>query len=117
MLKHTRISDPEVYELAAEELRRQEHNIEMIASESTAPLEVLELSGSIFTNKTLEGYPGKRFQAGSGEGALRSRARKYSGIFRVHSQLRRVLHDPGAGGPGVEHAAGPGRPSDPRQRG
>ena len=65
MLKHTRQSDPEIYELLVEELRRQEHNIEMIASESTAPLEVMELSGSVFTNKTLEGLPGKRFQAGS----------------------------------------------------
>ena len=37
----------------------------MIASESTVPLEVMELSGSVFTNKTLEGLPGKRFQAGS----------------------------------------------------
>lgn len=65
MLEKTRLSDPELYELAREELYRQEHNIEMIASESTAPIEVMELSGSIFTNKTLEGYPGNRFQAGS----------------------------------------------------
>lgn len=65
MLKKTQISDPEVYGIVAEELDRQEHNIEMIASESTAPLEVLELSGSVFTNKTTEGYPGARFQAGS----------------------------------------------------
>lgn len=65
MLKATRISDPEVYEIVAAELDRQEHNIEMIASESTAPLEVLELSGCVFTNKTTEGYPGKRYQAGS----------------------------------------------------
>lgn len=65
MLKFTKQSDPEIAALVAEELRRQEHNIEMIASESTAPLEVMELSGSVFTNKTLEGYPGKRFQAGS----------------------------------------------------
>lgn len=65
MLKVTRISDPEVYEIVAAELNRQEHNIEMIASESTAPLEVLELSGCVFTNKTTEGYPGARFQAGS----------------------------------------------------
>ncbi|HAT82672.1 MAG TPA: serine hydroxymethyltransferase, partial [Eubacterium sp.] len=43
MLKNTRKSDPEVYELVCEELERQEHNIEMIASESTAPLEVMEL--------------------------------------------------------------------------
>ena len=67
MLKKTRISDPELYEIVADELKRQEHNIEMIASESTAPLEVMELSGSIFTNKTLEGYVGGRFQAGSHE--------------------------------------------------
>ena len=67
MLKHTRISDSEVYEIVEAELNRQEHNIEMIASESTAPLEVMELSGSVFTNKTLEGYPGARFQAGSHE--------------------------------------------------
>lgn len=67
MLKHTRISDPEVYEVVADELKRQERNIEMIASESTAELEIMELSGSVFTNKTLEGYPGARFQAGSHE--------------------------------------------------
>lgn len=65
MLKNTRVSDPKMYELVEEELNRQEHNIEMIASESTVPLEVMELSGSVFTNKTLEGYPGSRFQAGS----------------------------------------------------
>lgn len=65
MLKKTHETDPELYGLVMDELHRQEHNIEMIASESTAPLEVMELSGSIFTNKTLEGYPGKRFQAGS----------------------------------------------------
>ncbi len=65
MLKNTHVSDPEVYEIVAAELNRQEHNIEMIASESTAPLEVMELSGCVFTNKTTEGYPGARFQAGS----------------------------------------------------
>jgi hypothetical protein len=67
LLKQTKVSDPELYNIVADELGRQEHNIEMIASESTAPLEVMELSGSIFTNKTLEGYPGSRFQAGSHE--------------------------------------------------
>lgn len=65
MLKTTKTSDPELYSIVADELERQMYNIEMIASESTAPTEVLELSGSIFTNKTEEGYPGKRFQAGS----------------------------------------------------
>ena len=57
MLKYTRQSDPEMYELVVEELHRQEKNIEMIASESTVPLEVMELSGSVFTNKTLEVCP------------------------------------------------------------
>ncbi|MEG0779586.1 MAG: serine hydroxymethyltransferase [Oscillospiraceae bacterium] len=65
MLKHTKQTDPVLAKLVEAELTRQEHNIEMIASESTAPLEVMELSGSVFTNKTLEGYPGSRFQAGS----------------------------------------------------
>ena len=64
MLKNTRISDPELYQMVAKDLNRQIHNIEMIASESTVPLEVLELNGSVFTNKSLEGYPGARYQAG-----------------------------------------------------
>ncbi len=65
MLRHTRMSDPELYGIVAEELDRQEKNIEMIASESTESAELLELSGCVFANKTTEGYPGARFQAGS----------------------------------------------------
>ena len=65
MLRETRLTDPELAGLVDEELYRQEHNIEMIASESTVPVPVMELSGSVFTNKTLEGYPGRRYQAGS----------------------------------------------------
>ncbi len=64
MLKETKRTDPELAVLVEEELVRQENCIEMIASESTVPLSVMELTGSVFTNKTLEGYPGKRFQAG-----------------------------------------------------
>lgn len=91
MLKYTRVTDPELYEIVAAELKRQEHNIEMIASESTAPLEVMELSGSIFTNKTLEGYAGARFQAGSHEAdrleALGiERAKKLFGAEHVNFQ-------------------------------
>ena len=65
MLTQTKKSDEALYNILQTELTRQEGNIEMIASESTAPWEVMELSGSIFTNKTLEGYPGARYQAGS----------------------------------------------------
>ena len=65
MLKTTKVTDLVLYNIVVRELERQKHNIEMIASESTAPTEVLELSGSVFNNKTTEGYPGNRFQAGS----------------------------------------------------
>ncbi len=65
MIDYTRKSDSTLAEIIDKELVRQQHNIEMIASESTVPVEVMELSGSIFTNKTLEGYIGNRFQAGS----------------------------------------------------
>ncbi|BAK98834.1 serine hydroxymethyltransferase [Oscillibacter valericigenes Sjm18-20] len=65
MLKETKRTDPELAELVEEELVRQENCIEMIASESTVPVPIMELSGSVFTNKTLEGYPGARFQAGA----------------------------------------------------
>ena len=65
MLKTTKITDPELYAIVERELERQKYNIEMIASESSAPTEILELMGSVFVNKTEEGLPGKRYQAGS----------------------------------------------------
>ena len=65
MLKTTKITDPELYSIVEKELERQKYNIEMIASESSAPTEILELMGSVFVNKTEEGLPGKRYQAGS----------------------------------------------------
>ena len=65
MLKTTKITDPELYAIVEKELERQKYNIEMIPSESSAPTEILELMGSVFVNKTEEGLPGKRYQAGS----------------------------------------------------
>ena len=65
MLKTTKITDPELYAIVERELERQRYNIEMIASESSAPTEILELMGSVFVNKTEEGLPGKRYQSGS----------------------------------------------------
>lgn len=64
-MKATKKNDPVLYAIVQEEYERQKHNIEMIASESTSPVECLELAGCVFNNKTTEGYPGKRFQAGS----------------------------------------------------
>jgi len=60
-LKH---SDPVLYEICQRELQRQRKGLELIASESFVPAEVLELQGSVLTNKTAEGYPGKRYHAG-----------------------------------------------------
>jgi glycine hydroxymethyltransferase len=65
MLKATKLEDEELYNIVAGELNRQQNNIEMIASESTAPIQALELSGSVFNNKTVEGYPGARYQSGA----------------------------------------------------
>lgn len=90
MIKVTRQTDPELAALVDEELNRQEHNIEMIASESTVPLAVMELSGSVFTNKTLEGYPGKRFQAGS-EVADKTWSFKYAASQEFHDIMAQVI--------------------------
>ena len=90
MIKVTRQTDPELAALVDEELNRQEHNIEMIASKSTAPLAVMELSGSVFTNKTLEGYPGKRFQAGS-EVAAKTWSFKYAASQEFHDIMAQVI--------------------------
>lgn len=64
MLHRLRVSDPELSKIVEEELIRQRTGIEMIASESYVPIEVMELQGSILTNKTTEGYPGRRYHAG-----------------------------------------------------
>ena len=46
------------------ERERQEHNIELIASENYVSNDILKLQGSILTNKYAEGYPGKRYYGG-----------------------------------------------------
>ncbi len=57
-------SDPEVFAAIQKELGRQRHKIELIASENIASPAVLEATGSVFTNKYAEGYPGKRYYGG-----------------------------------------------------
>jgi glycine hydroxymethyltransferase len=56
--------DPEVATAVAAELGRQQHTLEMIASENFAPVAVLEAQGSVLTNKYAEGYPGRRYYGG-----------------------------------------------------
>ncbi len=57
-------ADPEIYGAIRKELARQQDKIELIASENIASSAVLEATGSVFTNKYAEGYPGKRYYGG-----------------------------------------------------
>jgi len=56
--------DPEIAGAIEKELRRQQDNIELIASENLISEAVLAAAGSILTNKYAEGYPGRRFYGG-----------------------------------------------------
>ncbi|WP_395685139.1 serine hydroxymethyltransferase [Aestuariivirga sp.] len=57
-------SDPKVAKAIAAELGRQQHEIELIASENIVSRAVLEAQGSVMTNKYAEGYPGRRYYGG-----------------------------------------------------
>jgi len=63
-VKHLKETDPEIFAAIRKELKRQEENLELIASENFASLAVLEAQGSVLTNKYAEGYPGKRWYGG-----------------------------------------------------
>jgi glycine hydroxymethyltransferase len=54
-------ADPQVYDAIRAELERQDTRLELIASENFTSEAVLEATGSVFTNKYAEGYPGKRY--------------------------------------------------------
>jgi glycine hydroxymethyltransferase len=57
-------ADPDVARVLSGELRRQQDQIELIASENIVSRAVLEAQGSVLTNKYAEGYPGKRYYGG-----------------------------------------------------
>ncbi len=56
--------DPDIAKAIADEERRQEEHIELIASENYTSPRVIEAQGSVLTNKYAEGYPGKRYYGG-----------------------------------------------------
>ncbi|WP_313023096.1 serine hydroxymethyltransferase [Mobilicoccus sp.] len=56
--------DPDIAKALDDERLRQEHTLEMIASENFAPVAVMEAQGSVATNKYAEGYPGRRYYGG-----------------------------------------------------
>src|SRR5688500_5603505 len=57
-------TDPKIAQAIANELQRQQNEIELIASENIVSRAVLEAQGSIMTNKYAEGYPGRRYYGG-----------------------------------------------------
>src|SRR6186997_1521881 len=56
--------DAEIFNLIKDEQNRQEHGIELIASENFVSKQVMQAMGSCLTNKYAEGYPGKRYYGG-----------------------------------------------------
>ena len=85
------ISDPAVWEIIQKEGKRQEDQIELIASENYASPAVMAAQGSVLTNKYAEGYPGKRYYGGCQcvdvvEDLARERAKKLFGCDYANVQ-------------------------------
>src|SRR5690242_15569292 len=83
--------DPEIHHAIQEEVARQDGQLELIASENFTSEAVLEATGSVFTNKYAEGYPGKRYYGGCEftdvvENLARDRAKKLFGAEYVNVQ-------------------------------
>lgn len=83
--------DPEIYDAVVKETRRQNDNIELIASENFTSLAVMEAVGSALTNKYAEGYPEKRWYGGCqyvdiAETLAQERARKLFGAEHANVQ-------------------------------
>src|SRR3984893_1896964 len=99
--------DPAISELILKETRRQNGQIELIASENFTSEAVLEATGSVFTNKYAEGYPGKRYYGGCEyadevENLARERAKK---LFKAEY----VNVQPHSGSSANQAAYAPGR--------
>ena len=123
-----RLSDDAVAAAIGRELGRQQHQIELIASENIVSRDVLIAQGSVLTNKYAEGYPGKRYYGGCEyvdvvetarhrprEAAVRRRPTPTSSRTPAPRPTRRVflaLLQPGDTHHG--HAPGRRRPPDPR---
>ncbi|MDA9010453.1 serine hydroxymethyltransferase [Aquiluna sp.] len=83
--------DPEIAAVLQQELDRQRHTLEMIASENFVSNAILETQGSVLTNKYAEGYPGKRYYGGCeavdiAEDLARERAKELFGADHANVQ-------------------------------
>lgn len=63
-MKDLKIIDPQIFYAIKKELKRQEDNLELIASENFTSIAVLKAQGSVLTNKYAEGYPSRRWYGG-----------------------------------------------------
>lgn len=63
-LNNLKKTDPQIYQAITGEIRRQDENLELIASENFASMAILETQGSVMTNKYAEGYPRARWYGG-----------------------------------------------------
>src|SRR5277367_1180153 len=83
--------DPEIFDAIRKETERQNSRLELIASENFTSEAVLEATGSVFTNKYAEGYPGKRYYGGCEfadvvENLARERVKKLFGAENANVQ-------------------------------
>src|SRR5690625_3524436 len=90
-MKHIQQSDSEIFDAIQAENKRQQDNIELIASENFVSEAVMEAMGSVLTNKYAEGYPGKRYYGGCehvdvAENLARDRAKQLFGADHVNVQ-------------------------------
>ncbi|MCF7862327.1 serine hydroxymethyltransferase [Candidatus Woesearchaeota archaeon] len=85
------VSDPEIFNVLTQEIKRQENGVEMIASENFVSKAVLDAMGTPHTNKYSEGYPNKRYYGGNefidiSEDLARERAKKLFGADHANVQ-------------------------------
>ncbi len=127
--KHLEETDPEVWDAIEEEYDRQQHEIELIASENIVSQAVLEAAGTLLTNKYAEGYPGRRYYGGCQyvdvveQLAIDRAKRLFNCAFanvqphsgsQANQSVMLALDQAGRHRP--RHVARRWRPSDPRRR-
>ncbi|MBT3796798.1 MAG: serine hydroxymethyltransferase [Candidatus Marinimicrobia bacterium] len=84
-------SDIEIYNILQKEVSREDHTLELIASENFVSYPILEMAGGVMTNKYAEGYPGARYYGGcehvdEAENLARDRAKKLFNCEYVNVQ-------------------------------
>jgi glycine hydroxymethyltransferase len=90
-MKHLKKVDPQIFAAVKSEIKRQEENLELIASENFTSMAVLEAQGTVLTNKYAEGYPHHRWYGGcefvdEAERLAIERAKKLFGAEHVNVQ-------------------------------